>query len=181
MSIITTLRLLNSNTKILNNKNLASELEDDINLVHKILIKLAASADGLQHSSDELRDIRHYSNTMFNIMRGGIFDDNYTIGAKDFKNYIKKANKEIFSKFSSKIDSLGHEFTLDNLKALIRNETDEDFTRLSIEYLPLKFSRRHGDPSRPWNQFSINLKDEDGSKVLDYEGNWRDIFKIGKV
>lgn len=163
--------------EILNNKNLASELEDDINLCTQNLIKLAASADGLQHSSDELRDIRHYSNTMFNIMRGGIFDDNYTIEAKDFKNYIKKANKNIFSKFSSKIDDLSNEFTLDNLKTLIRNETDEDFTRLSIEYLPLKFSRRHGDPSRPWNQFSINLKDEDGSKVLDYEGNWRDIFQ----
>jgi len=44
--------------------------------------------------------------------------------------------------------------------------------------LPLKFSRRHGDPSRPWNKFSINTRDErDGSKILDYEGNWRDIFQ----
>ena len=44
--------------------------------------------------------------------------------------------------------------------------------------MPLKFSRRHGDPSRPWNKFSINTKSEiDGSKILDYEGNWRDIFQ----
>jgi hypothetical protein len=43
--------------------------------------------------------------------------------------------------------------------------------------LPLKFSRRHGDPSRPWNQFSINTHDEYGAKILDYEGNWRDIFQ----
>ncbi len=163
--------------EILNNSNLASELDDDIELCTQNLIKLAASADGIQYSSDELRDIRHYSNTMFNIMRGGIFDNNYTIDSQDFKNYIKKANKGVFAKFATKIDNLGHEFTLDSLKKLIRNETDEDFTRLSIEYLPLKFSRRHGDPSRPWNQFSINLKDEDGSKVLDYEGNWRDIFQ----
>ncbi|MEN8834799.1 MAG: hypothetical protein ABF265_02140, partial [Polaribacter sp.] len=36
----------------------------------------------------------------------------------------------------------------------------------------------HGDPSRPWNKFSINTKSEiDGSKILDYEGNWRDIFQ----
>ena len=27
----------------------------------------------------------------------------------------------------------------------------------------LTFSRRHGDPSRPWNHFSINLKNPDGS------------------
>ncbi|WP_321540400.1 hypothetical protein [Flavobacterium piscinae] len=50
--------------------------------------------------------------------------------------------------------------------------------RLCTEYLPLKFSRRHGDPSRPWNKFSINTRSEiDGSKILDYEGNWRDIFQ----
>ncbi len=56
--------------------------------------------------------------------------------------------------------------------------TTRDFQRLCNEYLPLKFSRRHGDPSRPWNKFSINLRNEDdGSKILDYQGNWRDIFQ----
>jgi len=36
----------------------------------------------------------------------------------------------------------------------------------------------HGDPSRPWNKFSINTRSEvDGSKILDYQGNWRDIFQ----
>ena len=39
------------------------------------------------------------------------------------------------------------------------------------------FSRRHGDPSRPWNRFAINLRQPDGSPRLDYQGNWRDIFQ----
>jgi hypothetical protein len=45
------------------------------------------------------------------------------------------------------------------------------------EYLPLFFSRRHGDPSRPWNRFSITVKDEKGNRARGYEGNWRDIFQ----
>ena len=49
--------------------------------------------------------------------------------------------------------------------------------RLAHEYLPLTFSRRHGDPSRPWNNFSIRLRGADGSPRLNYEGNWRDIFQ----
>jgi hypothetical protein len=49
--------------------------------------------------------------------------------------------------------------------------------RLGHEYLPITFGRRHGDPSRPWNQFAIRLKGEDGKKLLSYEGNWRDIFQ----
>jgi hypothetical protein len=41
----------------------------------------------------------------------------------------------------------------------------------------LTFSRRHGDPSRPWNRFSIETKNPDGSVKYYYEGNWRDIFQ----
>ena len=160
-----------------NDNKLSEKLEDDINTGTQKLVKLAAAADGVQVSSDRLRDIRHFANTIFNIMRGGIFDHNYLIENSDFKNYIKKANKEIASKYSTQIDGLGSIFTLNNLRKLVKNETNPDLSRLCLEYLPLKFSRRHGDPSRPWNEFSINLKDEDGSKILDYEGNWRDIFQ----
>ena len=45
------------------------------------------------------------------------------------------------------------------------------------EYLPLTFGRRHGDPSRPWNLFSIRVQDEKGQPVVGYQGNWRDIFQ----
>jgi len=43
------------------------------------LIALVGASDGLQLTSDRARNTRHFANTMFNIMRGGIFDDNYTI------------------------------------------------------------------------------------------------------
>jgi hypothetical protein len=54
---------------------------------------------------------------------------------------------------------------------------DADMERLALEYLPLMFSRRHGDPSRPWNHFSIDIRNDDGSDKLNYQGNWRDIFQ----
>ena len=41
---------------------------------------------------------------------------------------------------------------------------DTDLLRLCYEYLPLVFSRRHGDPSRPWNQFTIVTENPDGSR-----------------
>ena len=56
-------------------------------------------------------------------------------------------------------------------------ESDPASLRLVLEYLPLSFSRRHGDPSRPWNQFNISVKDEQGKPIKRYEGNWRDIFQ----
>ncbi len=49
--------------------------------------------------------------------------------------------------------------------------------RHEMEYLPLTFGRRHGDPSRPWNLFDIRVQDEEGKPVVAYQGNWRDIFQ----
>lgn len=163
---------------LLTEKDLQKKIQTDIDLGTKNLKELTAAADGFQASADELRTTRHFANVMFNIMRGGIFDDNYQIEAQDFTTYLKKANKEVFKRQNDLLKQLPEVFTLSHLKALTKDHKDTDFKRLCMEYMPLKFSRRHGDPSRPWNKFSINTRsEEDGSKVLDYEGNWRDIFQ----
>lgn len=164
--------------RINNDANLAEAVNTDIENGTKNLINLNAASDGLQLTADNLRDTRHFANTLFNIMRGGIFDNNFQIERWDFRKYLAKANKAVFETFKSKIDALPAEFSLPELKELAAANDDSDFQRLCFEYLPLKFSRRHGDPSRPWNKFSINTQSEiDGSKILDYQGNWRDIFQ----
>jgi hypothetical protein len=162
---------------IKNDDELSSRLSEDIALGSKHLVDLVAAADGIQSSGDSQRDTRHFSNTLFNIMRGGIFDNNYQIEKWDFKSYLFNANKKVALDTASIIESLPEVFLLEKLHELIDETYDLDFARLCYEYLPLKFSRRHGDPSRPWNKFSINTRDESGNKILDYEGNWRDIFQ----
>ncbi len=150
---------------------------EDIELGTRRLIGLTAAADGLQLTQDRLRTTRHYANTMYNIMRGGIFDNNYDLEKADFVAYLRKANSKVYEANYTLLGQLPDTFTLFELRELA-NTADPDFLRLAYEYLPLKFSRRHGDPSRPWNRFSINTQSEkDGSKILDYEGNWRDIFQ----
>ena len=153
-------------------------VQADIELGSKKLLELNAASDGVQLTADSLMNTRHFSNTLFNIMRGGIFDDGYQIEKWDFVKYIEIANKKIFKKKEALLENLPELFTLSHLKELALKDADKNFKRLVIEYMPLKFSRRHGDPSRPWNRFSINTTSElDGSKILDYEGNWRDIFQ----
>lgn len=159
-------------------ESLTEILEKNIDLGTKKLIELNASSDALQCTTDSLKDTRHFSNTLFNIMRGGIFDDGYQIERQDFKTYLKRANISVYQAYAEVVGQLPEIFSLQELKVLVAKSTNTDFQRLAIEYLPLKFSRRHGDPSRPWNIFSINTHNElDGSKILDYEGNWRDIFQ----
>ncbi len=163
---------------ILNDKSIENQLNEDVELGKQNLIALNATADGLQFTADKRKDTRHFSNVLFNIMRGGIFDHNYQIEKKDFLSYLSKANKQIFENNESFLNNLNEIFTYSELQNALSKVDDVDLIRLATEYLPLKFSRRHGDPSRPWNKFSINTRSEiDGSKILDYEGNWRDIFQ----
>jgi len=163
---------------IKNDAQLENKLTESIQKGTENLISLAAASDALQLSNDPLINTRHFSNTLFNIMRGGIFDDNYTIEKQDFIVYMASANKPLFVVKKEILNNLPEIFTEKFIREIADNDHDKDFKRLCFEYLPLKFSRRHGDPSRPWNRFSINTKSEiDGSKILDYEGNWRDIFQ----
>lgn len=164
--------------KIRTDKKLEDQVLEEIEEGTERLIKLVASSDGIQFSADNKRNTRHYANTLFNIMRGGVFDNNYQIEKWDFEKYLFNANKTVPKRCASFLDRLPITLSIQSLKEFALKSEDADFIRLTFEYLPLKFSRRHGDPSRPWNKFSINTRSEiDGSKILDYEGNWRDIFQ----
>ncbi|MEQ8702924.1 MAG: hypothetical protein RIC19_03345 [Phaeodactylibacter sp.] len=158
--------------------DLPGAVRADIRTGTQRLIALNAAADGFQLTADGFRDARHFSNVLFNIMRGGIFDHHYQMEKEDLRQYLAKANTLVFKAAKPLLDGLPDLFTLGALRSAAQSTGNPHLLRLCLEYLPLKFSRRHGDPSRPWNKFSINTRSEvDGSKILDYEGNWRDIFQ----
>jgi len=163
---------------ISHHKNIIAEVLADVAKGTERLVALIAAADGLQYTADEAGNARHYSNTLFNIMRGGIFDEGYSISSADYFQYLQKANPHVCALHEKAIQALPAVTNVFALKEMAYATADVDLIRLTTEYLPLKFSRRHGDPSRPWNKFSINTRNEiTGKKVLDYEGNWRDIFQ----
>jgi hypothetical protein len=156
---------------------LKARLEEDIERGTKDLLSIVASADGLQKSGDRLSAAHHFSNTLFNIMRGGIFADNYTINKDDLLDFLGVRNRLVVEVYKGFFAALPEEIEVNRLLAGAASTGNSDLERLSYHYLPLTFSRRHGDPSRPWNHFSINVKKPDGTRKLDYEGNWRDIFQ----
>jgi len=141
------------------------------------LKRIVANADGIQITNEELSSARHFSNTLFNVMRGGIFTSNYDINVADFKLFVIQMNKSISIKFEAWLNELPEKIHITELISQAGKFNNSDLIRICYEYLPLTFSRRHGDPSRPWNQFSIETKNDDGSPKLNYQGNWRDIFQ----
>ena len=141
------------------------------------LRRIVGKADGLQKTARLLGDARHFSNVLFNAMRGGIFYDNYQVNPDDLRAFVRHANQEVAIRHTAFFRKLGKRIQHSRLLALAVKSGDANLERLCREYLPLTFSRRHGDPSRPWNRFSIAAKNPDGTRVLNYEGNWRDIFQ----
>ena len=156
---------------------LIQDLEKDFAFNNQNLKKIVAGADGLQVSNLQLRSSNHFANVMFNVMRGGVFADQYLIRKDDFMEFTNVRNPRILEEHAGFFSELPPELELSNLQTLCQQSGEIDLLRMSYNYLPLSFSRRHGDPSRPWNKFSINTKNKDGSKRLDYQGNWRDIFQ----
>ncbi len=158
-------------------KTISEIVEQNIVKGTQALKAIVAQADGIQHTADENGVARHFSNVLFNTMRGGIYSENYTIHSSFFRKHIQHFNKKCAEKHTGFLSSLPETIEYVELDSLILQQNDANLYRLFQEYLPLTFSRRHGDPSRPWNLFNINIKDENGDKLLSYQGNWRDIFQ----
>jgi hypothetical protein len=156
---------------------LIRDLESDIAAGQSNLWKMIASADGVQLSNDRLYSEHHFANVMFNVMRGGVFADQYWINSRDFIEFVSGRNRPVLEEYPSFFAALPAKIHVSELQARAEATVSMDLVRLSYAYLPLIFSRRHGDPSRPWNRFAINIKKPDGTMKLDYEGNWRDIFQ----
>jgi len=160
-----------------NLSELSESVERDIALNNLNLEKIVASADGLQASSDGLCTAHHFANVMFNVMRGGVFVDGYHIQKQDFIDFVSIRNRSVLTENATFFSELPPELNILDLYSRAETTGHADLIRLSYAYLPLSFSRRHGDPSRPWNRFVIDIKKPDGSLKLGYEGNWRDIFQ----
>jgi len=157
--------------------DLRQAIEEDVARGTRDLVRVGASADGLQASADELNDWRHFSNALFNVMRGGEPDRGYLISRSDLVSFIGQINRDVAGRRAEFLRTLPETLSYSELTSLVNEHDDADLIRLVSEYLPLTFSRRHGDPSRPWNFFEIEIKDDRGEKILNYRGTWRDIFQ----
>ncbi|MEM9064079.1 MAG: hypothetical protein AAGB51_01160 [Planctomycetota bacterium] len=141
------------------------------------LARLLADADACQVSADHAAVAAHQSNVLFNAMRGGVPIDGHRVDAGEFRRFVQTRNFEVAQRHRAFLDGLEPTLLLDTLAEKAGETRDRQLERIALEYLPLTFGRRHGDPSRPWNRYRIRVRDDQGKRVTGYEGNWRDIFQ----
>ncbi len=158
-------------------QKLGAQIDSSIAAGSDELARIMGAADAFQATAEERVSVHHYANVLFNVLRGGIFEDRYNVSARDFRRTILHFNLPVFERNRELLEALPERLRIDDLLARVSQAGDRQLHRLALEYLPITFGRRHGDPSRPWNQFAIVLKDEYGEGLLSYQGNWRDIFQ----
>ena len=139
--------------------------------------ELLNKADADQATEDRVAAAAHRSNVLFNAMRGGVPIDGYRVGRDDFIRFVRIRNTQAARSHQGFLKSLDSDLSLTDLRERVAAAGDAQLERIAMEYLPLTFGRRHGDPSRPWNRFRIRVRDALGERVTGYEGNWRDIFQ----
>jgi hypothetical protein len=150
-------------------------VDDAVERSHAQLVALVASQDGLQRSGDRAADGHHLASTLFNAMRGGALLDDHRVRVDDVVASVAVRNRPAAERIRPLLEGLDDVVEIDTVREAVG--ADRELVRLVDEYEPFTFSRRHGDPSRPWNRFSIVVRDQDGDPVTAYEGNWRDIFQ----
>ena len=169
--------LINLRAQLVSESALRIALEADVEATRNGLKHRIAAADGLQQTADTAASVHHFANVLFNCMRGGTLADSYRVAKADFAAFIKSRNPKVRARHAAWLEKLPAQLDLEALRQHAGKTGDTQLIRLTREYLPLTFSRRHGDPSRPWNRFNIRTQDEAGKVIHDYQGNWRDIFQ----
>lgn len=163
--------------RLANPDDLAADIKRSVESGTDSLRRIMGSGDAFQVAAEENLTAHHYANVLFNVLRGGIFDENYQVSSEKFEAHVSWFNRTIHQAHSDFFSALPERLDGADLLERVRATGDPQLERLCYEYLPIFFGRRHGDPSRPWNHFNIKLQDERGQRLLTYEGNWRDIFQ----
>jgi len=164
-------------TQLARPAQLLAELRTDVARGRLALTKIVAATDGLQLTADRLSSAHHLCNVLFNDLRGGVYAHGYDVPGRDFEAFVRRSNLGTWERNREFLESLAELEPGGALMSRVAEQRDPNLERHAYEYLPLTFSRRHGDPSRPWNRFDIQVRDGQGNQVLYFAGNWRDIFQ----
>ena len=158
-------------------RELEARVDEDLRSSEEALAAIVARADGFQWTNDQATTDHHLASALFNVMRGGLFMDDHRLARSDLVAFVRTRNPAVLDAHRGFFEGLPDTLEYRDLVARAAAAGSPDLERLCRSYLPLAFSRRHGDPSRPWNRFTINVRDDQGRLRLDFQGNWRDIFQ----
>ena len=101
-----------------------------------------AAADGFQLTAEENVSTHHYANVLFNVLRGGIVNDQFRVASRDFAATIENFNRGVYERSRKLLEGLPERVDFTELLTTVREQGDLQLERLCCEYLPITFGRR---------------------------------------
>ena len=77
-----------------------------------------------------MNDLHHTANVTYNVLRGGIFSDNYNIQKSRLLSFLKVRNKNIFEIYDDDISKLPDTLSIIDLKEFSDRLNDPSFRRI---------------------------------------------------
>ncbi|MDA0948279.1 MAG: hypothetical protein O2799_07150, partial [Planctomycetota bacterium] len=111
----------------------AAELDQDARDNAWQLTRLVARADGLQRTGSALEDARHFANTLFNIMRGGVFEERGEVPGRDLEAFVAEVAPRLAGRHASLLASLPERGSRAAALEAVRAAQDPDLERVVSE------------------------------------------------
>ena len=96
------------------------EMSHSINRGSDALARIMAAGDGFQLTAEENVSTHHYANVLFNILRGGTYDDQYRVSARDFSATVQHFNLAIFQRHQTFLAELPEKLEFAELLTRVR-------------------------------------------------------------
>ena len=86
------------------------------------LARIMAAADGFQSAAEEPVTAHHYANVLFNVLRGGIFHDQYRVPAADFARSVRHFNARVYERHRGLLDGLHETLAVEDLLSAVQQD-----------------------------------------------------------
>ena len=100
------------------------------------LKRIVGSSDGLQVSALPMGSARHYTNTLCNVMRGGVFAHGEKIDRGDLDHHMRSTAPAVVPRWRRLARRLPARFAYPELIEAAREAADPSLERICREYLP---------------------------------------------
>ncbi|MDX2411671.1 MAG: hypothetical protein QNK16_05815, partial [Woeseiaceae bacterium] len=94
------------------------------------LARIIGHGDGFQAMAEENVAVHHYANVLFNILRGGVFVNQYQVPARDFAANIENFNRGMYQQHLEMLEGLPEHLDFTELLLIIKQQGDPQLERL---------------------------------------------------
>ena len=112
---------------------LAKTIDESVERGSDELARIMGGADAFQRTAEENVSTHHYANVLYNVLRGGTYDDQYQVTSRDFRRTVRMFNRAVFARHEAALSALPDKLPYSDLLSRAQELGDPQLERLCRE------------------------------------------------